>query len=837
MSESALPGEPGTVPDVVALAKVVAAQRTEMDRLRSTAALAAVLERAKGVTMALTGCSADAAHGELVRRAETAGRTLVEECWITLGAVVGRPPDATGTGPGPDGLPVPGAGPRADPGRRATVPAAAGPVPPPEGPTAPEDPAGPRAAESGAHDGAAGDSAVDSAVLARIAEALVDVSGAGELARCLLENLADAAAADAVLVYASLPAGGLRLAGHAGVTGTVTTQWRHIPPLGGIAALEVTRTRQPCWLDGHAWDGKHRPLIDAPERWPTCAWLPVLAGGRVIASIGVLRTTAAPFTSAVKALLRAAVLLCADRLHGLVSAPDRAGDRLRDAVQTVFEALPGPAVLLTPLRSASGEVTDYRIDAAAPRAVDVAGRRGRDLVGLCVLECYPTIAGEPLWEGYRRTLATGEPYEGEPFVYQEVTAGVPETSTYSVRAVRFGDALVVTWIRHDSGDREEQRLADLQRLGNLGWVDWDLADGRAAWSPQVFAILARDPARGPLPLTELPEHVVPDDAPALRRALAGLLGDGRPFDMPFRVSTARGVRHLRLVAEPVTDADGTPLEVHGFLQDHTAQRSAELALVESERAMLTQHGALLAERTLADRLQHTLLPLPRRPLALAGLRVDVAYVPAQYGIQVGGDWFSAIELPGGAALFVVGDVAGHGIDAVATMAQLRFTAKGMIITGSSLTGALVRLNALLLHTRDSKATATLVLARYEPERRRLVWAQAGHPPPLLLRGGRASYLGRPSGVLLGAKRDPSFAEAEFFLEPGDHLLFYTDGLIERPTERLDDGFARLTRAAAALHPEGPGPLRPLLDTMLEGELRDDVCVLDVHLPPDDGEPA
>ncbi|WP_329131358.1 SpoIIE family protein phosphatase [Streptomyces sp. NBC_00670] len=809
-SESALPEESSAEPDVVALAKVVAVQRAELDRLRSATTLAAVLERAKGAVMALTGRSADAAHEELLRRAEAAGRTLVEECWITLGGTAGCGPEQQ------EPAPCPG-----------TEPAVH--VPAEYGASAIE-------AAATSETGPAGD--VDSAgaaVLAGIAEALVGVSGPEELAHRLREHLAGAVMADGVLIYAGLPAGGLRLAAHAGVTETVAAQWRHVPPLSGIAALEAIRTRRPYWLDDPGRDEKSWSLIGAPERWPTRAWLPVLTEGGTTASLGILRATPSAFTPAAKALLRATALLCADRLRGFLAAPDLvAADPLRDTVQTVFDALPGPAVLLVPLRSAAGEVEDFRIAAAAPRAVDVAGRRGRQLVGLRVLECYPTVVGEPLWEGYHRALATGEPYEGEPFVYQEVAAGVPESSTYSVRAVRSGDALVVTWIRHDSSDREEQRLAELQRLGNLGWADWDLVGGRATWSPQVFTILAREPARGTLSLTDLPEHVAPDDAPVLRHAVGELLAKGRPLDIPFRVHTVRGVRHLRLVAEPVTDADGSPLEVHGFLQDHTAQRSAELALVESERAMLTQHGALLAERTLADRLQHTLLPLPRRPLSLAGLRVDVAYRPAQSGIHVGGDWFSAIELPDGSALFVVGDVAGHGIDAVATMAQLRFTAKGMIITGSTLTGALIRLNALLLHTRDAKTTATLVLARYEPGRRRLVWAQAGHPPPLLLRQGAAGYLDRPAGVLLGARHDPSFAEAEFRLEPGDHLLFYTDGLVERPAEGLDVGFDRLARAAAALHPEGPGPLRPLLDAMLEGELRDDVCVLDVHLPPDAG---
>ncbi|WP_308408692.1 SpoIIE family protein phosphatase [Streptomyces sp. AC627_RSS907] len=386
--------------------------------------------------------------------------------------------------------------------------------------------------------------------------------------------------------------------------------------------------------------------------------------------------------------------------------------------------------------------------------------------------------------------------------------------------------------------RQEQRLADLQRLGNLGWVNWNPVTSEAAWSAQVFAIFGRDPSHGPVPLTGMPALALPDDTAALDRAVRALVGEGRSCDVPFRAKTPAGVRHLRMVAEATRDADGAPVEVHGFVQDLTARRRAELALVESERAMLTQHDVLRAERTLAARLQDALLPLPRRPVRRAGLRVEVAYLPAQAGVQVGGDWFSAIELPEGDALFVVGDVAGHGVDAVATMAQLRFTAKGMIITGSSLTGALVRLNTLLLHSGDTHGTASMVLARYDPARRRLVWAQAGHLPPLLLRAGTARYLDRPRGMLLGASTTPVFTEAECFLEPGDRLVLYTDGLVERPAEGIDRGLDRLAEAAAHHHDDDAlGFLEPVLSTMLEDEdRRDDVCVLDIRVPDDTATP-
>ncbi|MBT3150280.1 SpoIIE family protein phosphatase [Streptomyces sp. CHD11] len=794
-SEPVVPAGSGSAPDLVELARIVAQQRAELDRLREQAATSCVVERAKGVVIALTGCTADAAGETLLQRAKAARRSLLEECWITLGGLAPARPGGTSPGRSGDG--------------RDTTPAGLPEYDPPAAPSAPDDVAD---------------------ALTRLGRALVGIDTYQDLAHCLLDHFGPDLAADSVMIYARRTGGGLELIGHAGVDERLAARWRQVPPFSGVAVLDAMDAGEPRWLEDFASDSARYLLIgEPPERWLSRAWLPLSAGDGTEVCIGVLRRSPGAFTERDRIHLRGTVRLCAGRLRMFSALPEPAADASPDAVQTLFAALPVPAMLLTPLHGPSGDTADFRIDAATAQAADLLGGSGA-VAGRRLREVWPDVTDAPVWQGCLDTLAGGAAYEGEPFAHQETVDGVAELATYSVRVTPLEDALVVTWVRHDSSDRQEQRLAELQRLGDLGWTNWNLATGEVSWSTQVFAILERDPAHGPVPLPDLPGLAVSDDRAALQRAVGALTGQGQPFDVPFRVRGERGVRHLRLVVEVVAEGDGTPVEVHGILQDLTARRRAELALMESERAILTQHDVLQSERALVARLQNALLPLPERAVRLSGLRVEVAYLPAQAGVHVGGDWFSAIELPDGDALFVIGDVAGHGVGAVATMAQLRFAAKGMLITGSSLTGALARLNALLLHSSDTHATATMILARYRPRDRRLLWAQAGHTPPLLVRDGEVTYLRRPPGMLLGAAITPRYEEAECRLEPGDRLLLYTDGLVERPPEIIDLGLDRLAEAVTARPDDESGSLGALLETMLEDGRRDDVCVLDIRLP-------
>jgi serine phosphatase RsbU (regulator of sigma subunit) len=205
---------------------------------------------------------------------------------------------------------------------------------------------------------------------------------------------------------------------------------------------------------------------------------------------------------------------------------------------------------------------------------------------------------------------------------------------------------------------------------------------------------------------------------------------------------------------------------------------------------------LAAERHVALELQRAILPLHDRPFDLPGLRAVVRYLPASRASRVGGDLYITAELPGGSVLLAIGDVGGHGLDAAAGMARLRGALAGLAITGASPDRLVGWLNLLVRHVAPEH-TASVIVGYFDPGSRVLTWAQAGHPPPVLVRGAWACPVQAPGGILLGAGED-AYQLATLQLLPGDLLLLYTDGLIERRDRSIDAGLATLVRAVRGI---------------------------------------
>lgn len=367
------------------------------------------------------------------------------------------------------------------------------------------------------------------------------------------------------------------------------------------------------------------------------------------------------------------------------------------------------------------------------------------------------------------------------------------------------------------------RLARTERLGNLGWAEWDLRTDTVTWSDQLFEIFERDRAAGPATLAQARRYVVADDLGRVDKATQSLIGDAEPVDVRFRIVVPSGVRHIRANFEAERGRDGRASVVYGILQDVTALEAAErdrarLADIEAESAEL--QASLQVEHGVVTALQQVILPMPAGVVRRPGLEAAVRYQPAEQVARVGGDWFDLVHLPGDRTLLAVGDVAGHGMPAAATMARLRHAVSALAVTTDDPARLLGYLNQMVCDD-PCGATATAAVVRFDPESSSVTWAQAGHPPPVLLTRDGAAPLRRPDGMLVGARRTAGYATATTPLGPGDTMLVYTDGLIERRTYERD-WLGPVLRAVAG---GAELPLDELLARLQPANPDDDTCVL------------
>src|SRR3954454_18097080 len=181
----------------------------------------------------------------------------------------------------------------------------------------------------------------------------------------------------------------------------------------------------------------------------------------------------------------------------------------------------------------------------------------------------------------------------------------------------------------------------------------------------------------------------------------------------------------------------------------------------------------------------------------------------------------------GSMTLAVGDVAGHGLQAAATMAQLRHALAALTITTTSQPAQLLsHLNRLLYATDPIAGTATAVIVRYDPASSAVVWAQAGHHGPLHARAGTVTELPRPAGLLLGAVHQADYQNATAELAAGDILLLYTDGLIEHRSHTLEHGKAPVRKLLSKLTSEHREHLlEDLLARLRRATPDDDPCIL------------
>jgi GAF domain-containing protein/anti-sigma regulatory factor (Ser/Thr protein kinase) len=278
---------------------------------------------------------------------------------------------------------------------------------------------------------------------------------------------------------------------------------------------------------------------------------------------------------------------------------------------------------------------------------------------------------------------------------------------------------------------------------------------------------------------------------------------------------ARGALHLSLRSpRSFTRDDRT------WLQSMVAQ--CGLAL---ERASQYE-----AEQTIAETLQRSVLPssLPR----VDGVELAARYLPGSAQLDVGGDWFDALLLPDGKLGLVVGDVVGKGVQAAASMAQLRNAIRAFSVDRMKPSSVLMRLNRLADEVLDT-SFATLAYLALEPDTGVCRLSSAGHPPPAVVYpDGRVELIEGARGLPLGTGIRTTYRVEMFELPPGSVVVLYTDGLIERRGRSIDEGLDSLRTALASAPKDPDRLLEHILEHVVgDDERGDDIALLAARIFP------
>jgi stage II sporulation SpoE-like protein/ANTAR domain-containing protein len=751
--------------EIARLTALIARQRRELDLMRSQTRARTVEDLARGMLMEQLGCSPAEAQRQLGKLAGEARTSITE---LAAQITHQRAPD-----------PVPGPGPQ-------------------------------RLSLAGA--------------------AIEAAPGGAEVAAAMLDEVLGPAGAVAVALWLTEPDGGLELAGQAGFGEREASRWRRIHPDMSSLPQQAAREGAEVWWPAGPPPGDRRPLMGS---WPggAQAALPVQDAG---VTLGVMLVRwPGPldgFPDPLRRQLTALADLSAQTLAARLPDGGLAADHRASWVLGLLDGLLGSVLVAQAVRDGHGQVTDFRIGYVSTGFADQAGRGAAELTGRQLLEMYPAAAASGgLFDACVRALATGTPQQvlgealGTP-AHDEDPLPAPE-----IRVAPLYDGVAVTWRQWDERERFAALLQHAQRLGRIGGWEENLRTGDVHWTEPTFALFGRQAGDAAVPIADLHAHVPAEDLPSVEVFRTTLLHDKQVSAAAFRVirSDDGSIRQMRAYAEPLTDPAGAVIAVRGAYQDVSADYHTRLAFEAAREQLADTEERAQEEHRLAMRLQEAITPRSAKPVNVAGLDVAARYRPSGAASLVSGDWYDTVLLPSGEVLLVVGDIAGHGIEAVTGMVAARNSLRGLAITGAGPGALMGWLNSSACHLTDG-LIGTAICGLYAPASRSLRWARAGHLPPILVRRGKAAELPVPDGLLLGVDPGAEYPEQTTRLLPGDTLLLFTDGLIERRNEPIDDALAALARLAS----------RPVSDVSMfadqllasiASDTGDDTCLVAVHL--------
>ncbi|MGH3293792.1 MAG: PP2C family protein-serine/threonine phosphatase, partial [Trebonia sp.] len=758
-------------------------QRRELARVRADRDATAVVAMARGVLMERHGWSSAEGARQLAAMAAAAGLPEPEMAAAVLAQEPPSPPDS-----------APQASPYAEAGE----------------------------AEAGKELGSAGD-------LVTIAAAERAKDGA-ELVGALAEQLRSRLGVAAVAVWLLDADGALELFGQDGLGGTESSRWRRLPPQFDCPEQRVVADAQDLWWPTGPLAADQVPAV-AP--WGRGAARVVLGlRDRSGVLLGVAEfwwpTPRDVFDMTTRGWVAAAIAGFADVL-GLRLAYGPVGSTAPSLpIFLALDQITESALVVRPLRDAYGAVTDFCVVHLSPRYVDPGGRAPAELAGLTLLEAYPASAsGDGLFAIAERVLASGRAEDVSGGA--GLTGDVDAVQVTKVHAVPFFAGVIFTWRPVGEAEERADLLGHAQRLGRIGAWEENLGTGDVHWTESAFAVFGLDPLHAlPIPTTSLHSFVITADRAPVRRFRQSLLHRREPAVAVFRIVRPddTAIRQIRIFAEPVLAGDEV-VALRGAFQDVSSHYHTQVALAATQDQLADSEQRAEQEQELALRLQRAIMPEDEPLVQAAGVEVAVRYRPAEQGRLVAGDWYDALLLPDKQLLLVVGDITGHGIDAVTGMIAARNALRGLAATGAGPADLLRHLNYAACHLTEGIA-GTVVCGRYDPETRVLCWARAGHLPPVLVRDGTPEMLPLPGGVLLGLDPDAEYEEATLPMRGGDTLLLFTDGLIERRADSISDALREFTAAAVPASPDVSAHADRILNHALS-DTGDDACLVAVRI--------
>jgi serine phosphatase RsbU (regulator of sigma subunit) len=317
----------------------------------------------------------------------------------------------------------------------------------------------------------------------------------------------------------------------------------------------------------------------------------------------------------------------------------------------------------------------------------------------------------------------------------------------------------------------------------------------------------------------------------VRDAAGQVLGALGVVDERPRTWSTPQVEGLRVLARAAADQ----VQLRQALRaERHARADAEQAWIEAETARVDLQGARAREHQVIDVIQRSLLPrvLPDVPGLVTSVRFEVSNDAA----GIGGDWYDVIRHDSEGTTFIIGDVCGHDVGAVAVMAQVRHYLHLLALQAAHPIDALAELDSLMLE-QDFDRFATVAFLSWDAPSRELTYVSAGHPPPILVRAdGSATFLegGRRPPVNIGLVAPTVPDPGLVHLSSGDTVVLFTDGLFEAGGATFTDGLERLRRAASARAPGATGPAA-LCDQLLAAMRpasgwQDDVALLVARCP-------